>query len=111
MKKIEILASTPKIGKAVQDALTKAGITNVTIAPPEQSEKDDVTLLGDDQSTIGTPSYQGIAYFWAHEYRYYLRDATNEQRRQVHAALLAENLQINGKSSRHLDIIESITNP
>ena len=30
--------------------------------------------LDDDAARIGTPDYRGHAYFWAHEYRHYLRD-------------------------------------
>ena len=37
-----------------------------------------------DRTFIDTPNYLGVAYFWAYEYRHYLRDASTTQRIEVH---------------------------
>lgn len=66
-------------------------------------------LLDLDQQLTGTDDYMGIAYFWGYEYRHYLRDATHSQRRRIHKQLLSEGLEVNGKSKRHLEIIQKIT--
>lgn len=45
-----------------------------------------------DKSFIGTEDYIGIAYFWTHEYKHYLRDATISQRRRIHNKALTLGL-------------------
>lgn len=62
-----------------------------------------------DQQLVNTEDYMGMAYFWGHEYKHYLRGATDSQRRRVHKQLLTEGLELNGKSKRHLEIIQKIT--
>lgn len=66
-------------------------------------------LLELDQQLTGTEDYMGMAYFWNYEYRHYLRDATHSQRRRIHKLLLAEGLEVDGESKRHLEIILKIT--
>ena len=61
-----------------------------------------------DQAYIGTLAYQGIAYFWNHEYRFSLRDCKDSERILVHDAFLAEALDLSGKSARHNEIVNSI---
>jgi hypothetical protein len=112
MKDIEILAPTPEIAKAVQDAMAKAGITASIAAPltaTEAVQKDREATYERDKAAIGTPEYEGMAYFWGYEYRHHLRGATQAQRIAVHAALLAADMPLDGESERHLEIIESIT--
>ena len=58
-----------------------------------------------DESFIGTVDYQGHAYFWAHEYRHYLRDASRYQRRLIHMKLVKAGLELAGVSEEHLEII------
>lgn len=41
-----------------------------------------------DATFVGTPDYMGMAFFWSHDVKFYLREATYEQRRKYHAALL-----------------------
>ena len=41
-----------------------------------------------DKKFIGTEDYMGIAYFWGHEYKHYLRDFTISQRRRIHKKAL-----------------------
>jgi hypothetical protein len=114
MKEIEVIASTPEIGAAVVAALKKAGIQATTETAPPQTATEAVQTDREatyecDKAAIGTSAYEGRAYFWAYEYRHYLRDATRAQRIAVHAALLAARLPLDGESQRHLEIIESIT--
>ena len=61
-----------------------------------------------DQAYIGTLAYQGIAYFWNHEYRFSLRDCKDSERILVHDAFLREALALSGKSPRHDEIVNSI---
>ena len=61
-----------------------------------------------DQAYIGTLAYQGIAYFWNHEYRFSLRDCKDSERILVHDAFLREALDLSGKSPRHDEIVNSI---
>ena len=39
----------------------------------EDRTADEFQYLRDDQARIGTPGYKGHGYFWAHEYRHYMR--------------------------------------
>ena len=74
-----------------------------------------------DRAAIGTRAYRGLAYFWAHEYRYQLRNITSDSydisdrkydrilmkmRRRVHADFLAFGLALDGVSGRHKQIVE-----
>ncbi len=62
-----------------------------------------------DQTLVGTPDYMGLAYFWSHEYRHYLRAATATQRCAVHDAWLKAGLELTGESSQHMQLITNIT--
>jgi hypothetical protein len=62
-----------------------------------------------DKTYVGTENYLGVAFFWNHEYRHYLRDVTNAKRKKVHNIFLAEGLDIVGKSDRHIEIIRKVT--
>lgn len=59
-----------------------------------------------DKSFVGTVDYIGIAYYWAYEYRHYLRDATIYQRKKIHDTFLSENLEVYGESFLHFEIIK-----
>jgi len=61
-----------------------------------------------DDSFVGTHKYIGIAWFWNYEYRHSLRGASYYRRRLVHKALLADGLNLGGKSEEHRCIIERI---
>jgi hypothetical protein len=61
-----------------------------------------------DQGFIGTPHYMGLAYYWNYAYRHYLRDASAWQRKKVHNKFLAHNLQPDGQTDSHLQIIHSV---
>ena len=76
--------------------------------------------LDDDDERIGTADYKGHAYFWAHEYRHYMRgfyqtfDATErrvgqilqQMRRSVHRDFLRLDLDLGGESWRHQTGVE-----
>jgi hypothetical protein len=62
-----------------------------------------------DRDFVGTQNYMGLAYYWNHEYRHYLRDATYKQRVTVHDALLKHGLALDGISNLHEQIIKQKT--
>lgn len=64
-----------------------------------------------DKSFIGTPDYMGHAYFWAYEYRHYLRDSSRYRRRLVHKHLMAAGLEPGGESPAHAAIITRYAKP
>jgi hypothetical protein len=81
----------------------------------------DQTRYEIDRGAIGTCAYRGLAYFWAHEYRYELRSITSDSyeisdrkydriltkmRRRVHADLLGFGLPLGGVSDRHRQIVD-----
>ena len=68
-------------------------------------------LLEVDRKFRGTDDYMGLAYFWAHDYKHYLRDASIAKRRVVHKKLLEEGLEVTVVSSRHEYIVVSICKP
>jgi len=41
-----------------------------------------------DKSFVGTENYLGLAYFWDHEIKHYMRDATIAKRKKIHELLL-----------------------
>ncbi len=74
-----------------------------------------------DRAAIGTRAYNGRAFFWAHEYKYELRNITSDSyeisdrkydrilmkmRRRVHADFLSFCLPLAGVSGRHRQIID-----
>ena len=62
-----------------------------------------------DKTFIGTPNYMGVNYFWHHEYRHYLRDASECKRVRVHHKLLKAGLKVDGCSDLHEAIITKET--
>jgi hypothetical protein len=63
-----------------------------------------------DQAFVGTPDYMGIAYWWDHEYKHTMRDATTKERKKAHDALLAAGLPLDGVSDEHAQVIAWATN-
>jgi hypothetical protein len=47
-----------------------------------------------DQSFIGTSEYMGFAWFWDHEIKYYLRDATTKQKKYIHDSFLLNGVPL-----------------
>ena len=58
-----------------------------------------------DQGYTGTVAYQGLAYFWAYKYRHTLRDCTNWVRQRVHDQFLAADLELDGETAAHDEIV------
>jgi len=101
---IEIIAPTTELGNAVAKVLSSKGhVAEVTTTecPLEKA----IAEIKADEARVGTPEYQGLAYFWAYDYRHYLRDCGNERRREVHTQLLAAGLPLDGVSDAHAKII------
>ena len=65
-------------------------------------------LIQLDKKFIGSPSYMGLAYFWAYEYRHYLRDATVAQCKKVHKKWMEADLDFLETSQAHWDIIGEV---
>ena len=60
-----------------------------------------------DKLCIGTKYYQGLAYFWNHEYRHVLRDASYSIRKKVHNSFVKAGLHPSGLTRKHDAIINS----
>ena len=76
---------------------------SLTIALPEGGGFGKLLRL--DKSFIGSSDYMGLAYFWNTAYKHSLRGATPIQRKRVHDMLLKANLDLNGESPQHEQII------
>ena len=63
-------------------------------------------LIRHDLEQVGTLGYLGVAYFWAHDYKHYLRPMSVAGKRWVHTKLLEEGLSPEGVSQKHQFIIE-----
>ena len=68
-------------------------------------------LQGLDSEFAGTEDYMGLWYFWNHEYRHYMRDASPYHRKLVHNAFMKAGLDISGKSEAHADIVVRYLGP
>lgn len=62
-------------------------------------------LLEADERALNTSAYLGAAYFWSHEYKHTLREATPAQRREVHAALVRAGLELADTGPYHVAAI------
>ena len=78
------------------------------------SPKATMALLELDKSFVGSKDYLGLAYFWAHEFKHYLRDATISQRKRIHHAWLDNSLSFEAgidpgiDTSEHWKIISKV---
>ena len=50
-----------------------------------------------DKSYVGTNNYMGLAYFWDHEIKHWLRDATPYERVKIHKLFLANKIPFDKK--------------
>ena len=80
---------------------------------------DEFQYLRDDEARIGTADYKGHAYFWAYEYRHWMRGfyqhygatesrvrvVLKQMRRNIHRDFLHLGLDLVGESKRHETII------
>lgn len=62
-------------------------------------------LMEMDTAYVGTKNYMGLAYFWNCEYKHTLRDCNAQSRVAVHAAWLANGLDLAGVSKKHETIM------
>ncbi len=62
-----------------------------------------------DNSFVGTENYMGLTYFWAYEYRHYLREASMPIRRKIHNTFLKLGMDVGGESLKHAQIISAAT--
>ena len=65
-------------------------------------------LIKLDMTFVGTPNYLGMTYFWAYEYRHYMRHASIAQRVKVHKKWLEAGLDFLETSQAHWDIIGKV---
>ena len=73
-----------------------------------------------DMGRVGTSAYEGLAYFWAYKYRFWMRGdahgngynglSIEKARRLIHAKFLEENLALDGETARHDEIINGVFN-
>ena len=70
-----------------------------------------IALCELDRTFIGTKNYMGIAYFWAYEYRWPMRDVTVAMRKKIHGKLLKAGLKVDEESEAHRAIIMNFKMP
>jgi hypothetical protein len=61
-----------------------------------------------DGTRVGTPLYGGLAYFWAHEYRYPMREIPDLARKAVHDTWLKHGLVLHGESPEHERLMRAV---
>ncbi len=61
-----------------------------------------------DKTFVGSENYLGLAYFWAMEYKHYLRDCTMAKRRKIHKKWMQAGLDLTSTSDKHLSIIKTV---
>ena len=115
MNPIQVICADAAAKAAVEKRLQSEGLPVETPRPAEAPARGEITVLCTpaalnavvalDETLIGTADYMGLAFFWAYEYRHYLRDCTQPARCRVHDRLLADGLALDGESARHLQII------
>jgi hypothetical protein len=66
-------------------------------------------LLRLDKELVRTPDYIGLAYFWHHDFRHYLRDASYAKRRKIHNQWLYWGLDFDNPCDKAWEIVRKIT--
>lgn len=71
-----------------------------------------------DRGRVGTTAYQGIAFFWAYKYRFWMRGDAHgngykgigiqEARRKIHGKFLDRDLDLDGETSSHDQIVNEV---
>lgn len=73
-------------------------------------ETDEFAFLHLDEARIGTPLYEGKAFFWDWEYRHPMRELTCSMRKTIHDRFLRAGLALDECSLAHQRIIEKFCN-
>ena len=84
----------------------KTKIRTINLEQLSQTAFEQIYTL--DSNFSGTPDYMGLAYFWNYEYRHFLRDASQDQRKRIHKAFIKSKLSLEGESDAHQNIILTI---
>ena len=66
-------------------------------------------LLNLDKTLVRTPDYMGLAYFWHHDFRHYLRDASYAKRRRIHNQWLKHGIDFDKPCDTAWNIVRKIT--
>lgn len=87
--------------------LSEARLTDIMSVDLEKLSLPTIAKLRQlDETLIGTPDYLGIAYFWNHEYRHWLRDAKIAKRREIHNAFLKAGLKVDAVTDEHDKVLK-----
>lgn len=89
------------------DAIVKPG-GPATCQPLPLTTRAYIVVHALDQGLVGTPDYLGLAFFWSHEYKHALRDASPKDRKRVHDAWLKAGLDLDGVSPKHESIVRRV---
>tara|TARA_R100001129_G_scaffold92562_1_gene63137 strand:- start:946 stop:1236 length:291 start_codon:yes stop_codon:yes gene_type:complete len=57
---------------------------NMNTASPTATQ----ALYALDKTYVGTEDYLGLAFYWDHEVKYWMRDASTAKRKKIHELLL-----------------------
>ena len=57
---------------------------NMNTASPTATQ----ALYALDKTYVGTENYLGLAYYWDHEVKYWMRDTSTAKRKKIHELLL-----------------------
>tara|TARA_R100001510_G_C7556980_1_gene138501 strand:- start:88 stop:372 length:285 start_codon:yes stop_codon:yes gene_type:complete len=62
-----------------------------------------------DRTYVGTEDYLGLAYYWDHEVKHWMRDASTAKRKKIHELLLkaGEKPVIESPNSRYFETNET----
>ena len=62
-----------------------------------------------DKTLVRTPDYMGLAYFWHHDFRFHLRDASYAKRRKIHNQWLKQGIDFDHPCDAAWNIVRKIT--
>jgi len=67
---------------------------NIQVNFPNSKKTNWYKLRKLDQSFIGTSEYMGFAWFWDHEIKYYMREATAKQKKYIHDSFILNKVPL-----------------
>jgi len=96
-----------KIKKVVKEDDVKEGTCGYGVDGELGDEPAGPQLLKKKNESVGSKKYNGRDWFWPHDYRHYLRDASPAQRKKIHDAWLKIGIPVKGTglkiSDRYLE--------